>query len=115
MPVMPAHASSTAAIPFEQPAAAPMPGSTGGLIVATVLLGAAFVVLWWLRRRGFGGVPATGAAERGGDSRLTVAQRLRLGPTCSAFVVHDGDARLLIVESRYGVQVSSLSPTEPAP
>jgi len=79
------------------------------MFVAAALLGTAFVVLWWLRRRGYGvGAPAVGV----GTDRLAVTQRLRLSPTCNAFVVHDGQARLLVVESRHGVQVSALSQAE---
>jgi hypothetical protein len=81
------------------------------MLVAAALLGAVFVVLWWLRRRGYGvGVPAVG----GGADRLAVTQRLRLSPTCNAFVVLDGQSRLLVVESRHGVQVSVLSQAEHA-
>jgi hypothetical protein len=105
--------SPVSTIPFSQPAATPMATSAGGLLIAGALLGVAFVVLWWLRRRGYG-VGTSASAVGTQSDRLAVTQRLRLSPTCQAFVVVDGQTRLLVVESRHGVQINPLPQVESA-
>jgi len=113
--VTPAVAASTAPaapIPFSREAA---PAASGGasLLVAALLLGAAFAALWLLKRKGWNGNPLLKAA-RMPSSGVSVAQRLRLGPGCSAYVLHDGAQRLLVVEARSGVQVTALHPAAPS-
>ena len=109
-PAVAASVASAAPIPFSREAAPTASGGTS-LLVAALLLGAAFGVLWLLKRRGWNGMgPARGT--RIPSPGVSVAQRLRLGPGCSAYVLHDGDERLLVVEARSGVQVTSLRPAE---
>jgi hypothetical protein len=96
--------ASTSAIPFGATPATPAGGSASGFLLAFVLLAVAFAVLWVIRRRGYG-MSLPGDARGGG---WVVAQRIRLTPTAQAVVLEDGEERLVVVESRYGVQVTRL-------
>ncbi|MGO4703603.1 hypothetical protein [Dyella sp. 2RAB6] len=110
MPAVAASVAPATPIPFSRE---PAPAASGGtsLLVAALLLGAAFAALWVLKRRGWNGA-ALAKGPRMPPSGVSVAQRLRLGPGCSAYVLHDGDERLLVVEARSGVQVTALRPLE---
>lgn len=113
-PAAPA-AATTAAIPFGQ-APQPVPGgNAGGFVAATLLLAAAFVVLWLLRKRGFGAAARVVTGTANGPEGIALTQRLRLSPTCQAYVLREGDVRMLVVESRYGVDVRPLPREEGAP
>ena len=113
-PTAPAGAT-TAAIPFGQ-APQPVPGgNAGGFVAATLLLAVAFVVLWLLRKRGYGGTARVSTDTAHGAVGISLTQRLRLSPTCQAFVLREGDVRMLVVESKYGVNVSPLPREERVP
>lgn len=105
-PAVAASAGSVASIPFSREVA---PAASGGtsLLVAALLLSTAFAVLWLLKRQGWNGI-GLGQGPRVPPPGVSVAQRLRLGPGCWAYVLHDGDERLLVVEARSGVQVAAL-------
>ncbi|MET4674942.1 MULTISPECIES: hypothetical protein [unclassified Luteibacter] len=106
VPTVPVSSSSTG-IPFGQGPQPTVGGSFGGMAVAIVLLALAYLALWYLRRRGvFGGVPSVSSPTAG----MTVEQRLRVSPTCMAFVLKDADRRMLLVESRHGVHLHALGP-----
>ena len=99
MPAVAASVAPAAPIPFSHESA-PAASGGGSLLVAA---------LWLLKRSGWKG----GALINGPRTQapgVSVAQRLRLGPGCSAYVLHDGDERLLVVEARSGVQVTALRP-----
>lgn len=105
-PAVAASVASAAPIPFSRENA---PAASGGasLLIAALLLGVAFAALWLLKRQGWNGSSRVLAA-RVPAAGVSVAQRLRLGPGCSAYVLHDGEQRLLVVEARSGVQVTPL-------
>ncbi|GAA0706137.1 hypothetical protein ISN75_10360 [Dyella marensis] len=108
MPTVAASVAPAAPIPFSHESA-PAASGGGSLLVAALLLGAAFAALWLLKRSGWkGGALINGPCAQAPG--VSVAQRLRLGPGCSAYVLHDGDERLLVVEARSGVQVAALRP-----
>lgn len=98
--------ASTSAIPFGQAPATPVGGSAGGFLLAFVLLGVAFLVLWFIRRRGYGAASHALAVAPG--TGWTVAQRIRLTPTAQAIVLRDGSNEVLVVESRHGVQLTHI-------
>lgn len=106
-------AASTSAIPFGQAPAVPTGGSAMGFVVALILLTAAFVVLWFIRRRGYGRALPMSAITTGAG--WSVSQRVRLTPTSQAIVLCDGDQRLVVVESRFGVQVTRIDTKEDTP
>ena len=105
-------ASAPAPIPFSHPVAPAVTGG-GSLLIAGLLLAAAFAVLWLLHRRGWRGAGLT--VIRAEAPGVSVAQRLRLGAGTVAYVLRDGDARLLVIEARSGVQVTPLAPAAPIP
>jgi uncharacterized protein (DUF58 family) len=90
-------------IPFGQDTGGYADGGTS-LLVAALLLVFGYAALWLLKRRGWG---ATGRPEAAPNT-MKVVQRVRLSQTCSAYVLQDGENRLLIVEGRQGVQVAPL-------
>lgn len=106
VPASPATTASAAAqdapIPFSR-AGTPTVSGGGSLLVAALLLGTAFAALWLLKRRGWNADQPVSTKPG-----VSVAQRLRLSPDCSAYVLRDGDDRLLVVEARSGVQVRAL-------
>ena len=107
IPASPATTASAAAqdapIPFGR-AGTPTVSGGGSLLIATLLLGTAFAALWLLKRRGWSADQPVRSTKPG----VSVVQRLRLSPGCSAYVLRDGDDRLLVVEARNGVQVTAL-------
>jgi hypothetical protein len=105
---MPATAASTAApvaIPFRHEAGGSASGGVS-ILVAACLLGAAFVALWLLKRRGWQGMHGQVSARA--NTGVVVAQRLRLSTGCAAYVLQDGNDRLLVIEARSGVQTMPL-------
>jgi hypothetical protein len=104
-PAAAASIAPAAPIPFSRDAGSGDASGGASLLVAALLLAAAFAVLWVLKRRGWRGLPGQPAAVPQG---VKVTQRLRLGPACSAYVLQDGEDRLLVVEARQGVQVTAL-------
>lgn len=96
--------ASTSAIPFGATPATPAGGSASSFVLAFVLLAIAFAVLWFIRRRGHG---MTLPGDVRGEGWV-VAQRIRLTHTAQAVVLQEGSERLVVVESRYGVQVTRL-------
>ena len=106
-PATAASVAAPSAIPFSQPRQDGYAQGTAGFVITAILLAIAVAVLWVARRKGWGGV-AGRKVEVGGDGHLALTQRLRLSPTCTAFVLGDGERRVLIVESRHAVQISRL-------
>jgi hypothetical protein len=107
-------AASTSAIPFGQAPTASAGGSMMGFAVAFVLLAVAFMVLWFIRRRGIGGVMLPMSATTAGLG-WNVVQRVRLTPTSQAIVLREGEQCLVVVESRFGIQVSRIDAKVEAP
>jgi hypothetical protein len=100
----PAHAATTGqsgAIPFAEAGHSAAPGNFTGLMIAAVLLAVAFVVLYIFRQRGLGRAGGVGATS----GALKVVQRLRISGSCEAFVLDDAGTRLVVIESRHGLQV----------
>jgi hypothetical protein len=97
--------ATTSAIPFSTAPSTPIGGASTSLVLAFVLLAAAFVVLWLVRRRGFG---VKALVAPGIQGEWSVVQRLRLTATSQAVVLSDGHEKLIVVESRHGVQVTPL-------
>lgn len=105
--------ASPGAIPFDTGAASVASGSGTSLLVAFLLLALAYAALWYVRKRGWGMHGSSPGSTM--EKSLKVEQRLRLGGTCMAYVLRDGDSRLLVVESRQGLQVSRLDEKEASP
>lgn len=103
MQASPPASASSAAIPFAQPAATAAPGAGGTFLLTALLLIVAIGVLWWLRKRLLSPVMpgSTGPVA----AAIAVSQRIRVSPTCVATVLEGEGARMLVVESRQGVQV----------
>ena len=106
-PATAASVGAPSAIPFSQPRQDNYAQGTAGFVIAAILLAITVAVLWVARRKGWGGI-AGRKVETGGEGHLVLTQRLRLSPTCSAFVLSDGESRMLVVESRHTVQISRL-------
>jgi len=92
------------AIPFSQAGNSLPTASLSGLLIASVLLAMAFAALWYARRRGWMGLAAK-PSQAPNPGRLAVRERIRLSATCSAFVLGEGEERIVVVESRHAVQV----------
>jgi len=107
VPAVASSAATSAPIPFSRDTGGQASGATS-LLVAGLLLAAAFAVLWALKRRGWQGL-ASHIGMPATPSGVVVIQRLRLSASSAAYVLRDGEARLLVVESRAGVQVTHLS------
>jgi flagellar biogenesis protein FliO len=73
---------------------------TGAVAGVLTLL---FVTLWWLKRRGFTGVPSL--AGRAAGRRLECLERLALGPQHTLHLVRIGSGALLIASSPAGCAV----------
>ena len=92
------------AIPFSQAGNSLPTASLSGLLIACVLLALAFAALWYARRRGWFGLVAKPSRALN-PGRLAVRERIRISATCNAFVLGEGDERIMVVESRHPVQV----------
>jgi hypothetical protein len=106
----PASAASVAApLTFAHEGGDVSPSTGYTLIVTLVLIVIAGAALYFVRRR----FPLTG---RDSDSspRWRVAQRLRIGPGCTAAFVVRGDTEWMIVESRGAVSVTRMDAMPPS-
>jgi hypothetical protein len=95
--------TSSSAIPFAQPAATVAPDAGGTFLLTALLLAVAVAVLWWLRKRLLN--PAASVPGTAPSGAIAVSQRIRVSATCVATVLEGEGARMLVVESRQGVQV----------
>jgi hypothetical protein len=95
--------SCTSAIPFAQPGASAAPDGGGTFLLTALLLGLAIGVLWLLRKRLLNPPAVTAGSTPAGA--IAVAQRIRVSATCMATVLEGEGARVLVVESRQGLQV----------
>ncbi|WP_266158308.1 hypothetical protein [Dyella silvatica] len=112
-PAVAASVAMPAAIPFSHAAVSSDSANMSGMLVAAALLALAFAVLWVLKQRGWGiksSAISANAIHQPED--FQVMQRLRLSPTCMAFVLSDGETRMLLVESRHSVTLQPLQTVE---
>jgi hypothetical protein len=99
-------AAASAAIPFSPASSGAAGGNFVGLGVAVVLLVLAWSGLWLARSRGW---LTAGARKPAMANDLAVHGRLRLSATCTAYVVGNGEQRVLVVESRHQVCIRTWS------
>lgn len=107
----PATAASVAApLTFAHEGGDVSPSTGYTLIVTLVLIVIAGAALYFVRRR----FPLTGRDSDSGPARWRVAQRLRIGPGCTAAFVVRGDTEWMVVESRGAVSVTRMNAMPPS-
>lgn len=97
-----------AAIPFRQDSAVSMPEAGGLLLAALLLLAAFYCIAWYAKRAGWLARWA-GAAANDGDSqrRLAVIERMAVSRKTVLYRVRDGEKEYLLVESSAAIHVTS--------